>query len=65
MEPKVQCRIHKGSPIIPILSQINSIPCVDTYFLKIHSNIDLHLRLGLPKGLFPVGIPVKTLFEKQ
>ena len=59
--PEVQCHIHKGSPIIPILSRINPIPRIDTHFFKIHSNIILHLRLGFPKGLFPVGIPVKIL----
>jgi hypothetical protein len=39
--PEVQCRIQKGPPIIPILSRINSIPRIDTYFFKIHSNIVL------------------------
>jgi hypothetical protein len=58
MNPEVQCRIHKGSPIIPIRSQINPIPRIDIYFFKVHSNIVLHLRLGLTKGLFPVGLPV-------
>ena len=33
----------------------------DTCFFKIHSNIVSHLRLVLPKGLFPVGLPVKIL----
>ena len=33
----------------------------DTYFFKVHSNIVLHLHLGQPKGLFPVGLPVKIL----
>ena len=51
--------MHKGSPIIPILSRVNPIPRIDTYFFKINSNIVL--RLGLPKGLFPVGLPVKIL----
>ena len=37
--PEVQYRIHKGSPIIPILSRVNPIPRIDAYFLKIHSNI--------------------------
>ena len=32
-----------------------------TYLFKVHSNIYLHLRRGLPKGLFPVGLPVKIL----
>ena len=35
----------------------------DTNFFKIHSNIVPHLRLGLPKGLFPAGVPVKILKE--
>ena len=48
--PEVQCRIHKDSPIIPILSRINPISRIDTYFFKIHS-----------KDLFPVGLPVKIL----
>ena len=56
--PEVQCRIHKGSPIIHILSRINPIPRIDTYLFKVHSNI---LDLGLPKGIFPVGLPVKML----
>ena len=46
---------HKVSPIIPILSRINPIPRIDTYLFKVY------LRLGLPKGLFPVGLPVKIL----
>ena len=59
--PEVQCRIHKGSPIIPTLSRINPIPYIDAYFFKIHSNIVLPSTLGLPKCLFPVGVPVKAL----
>ena len=41
MNPEVQCRIHKGSPIIPILSRINPIPRIDTYLFKVHFNIVL------------------------
>ena len=41
MNPEVQCHIHKGSPIIPILSQINPITRIDTYLFKVHSNIVL------------------------
>ena len=36
--PEVQCRIYKGSPIIPILSRINPITRIDTYLFKVHSN---------------------------
>ena len=59
MEPEVQCRIHKGSPIIPILSRINPIPRIDTYFFKVHSNIVFPSSLGLPNSLFPVRLPAK------
>jgi hypothetical protein len=30
--------------------------------LKIHFNIILHFRLCLPSGLFPSGLPTKTLY---
>ena len=46
--------------IIPILSRINPIPRIYTYLFKVHFNIAL-LSLVLPKGLFPVGLPVKIL----
>ena len=58
---EAQYRNHKGSLIIPILSRINTIPRIDTYFFKINSNIIKHPRLGLPKGIFLVGVPVKIL----
>ena len=40
-DPEVQCRIHRGCPIISILSRNNPYPRVDTYFYKISSNIVL------------------------
>ena len=61
MEPGGSMRIRKGAPVIPILSWINWIPGIDTYLFKIDSNILSHLRLGLPTGIFPVGLPVKIL----
>ena len=36
---EVHCRIHNGSPIIAILSRINPIPRIETYFFRVHSNI--------------------------
>ena len=51
--PEVQYRIHKGSPAIPILSGINPIPYIDTYFFKIHSNIVLPSMFRPSKGLLP------------
>ena len=54
-------KVHKGSPIIPILSRINPIPRIDSYFFKVILILSSHLRLDLPKGLFRVGLPVKIL----
>ena len=42
-------RIQKNTPLVPILSQIQTIST--THFLKIHFNIIPNLRLGLPNGL--------------
>jgi hypothetical protein len=36
-----------------------SIPHIATYFFRSILILSSHLRLGLPKGLFPVGLPVK------
>ena len=54
-------RFDKGSPIIPILSQINPIPRIDTYFLRSILILSSHLRLGYSNRLFPVGLPDKLL----
>ena len=45
-----------------VLSQINPIPYIDSYFFKIHSNIVLlFMPSGLSRGIFPVGSPIKIL----
>ena len=61
MEPKGSILIHKGSPAISILCRINPITRTETYFLRSILILFSHLRLGLPKGLIPVGLPVKIL----
>ena len=53
--PEVQCRIHKGPPIISILSLVNSNPLTGTYFLRIYYNIVLPAHPGLPRVLFNLG----------
>ena len=61
MEPGGWNLIHKSSPIIPVLNQINSIRRIDTYFFKIHCNIAHLSTPRLPQGLYPLGLPVKIL----
>ena len=60
--PNVHYRVHKSSPHIPILNQINliyaPIPLLEDPFLILSS----HLRLGLPSGLLPPGIPTKVMY---
>ena len=48
-------------PIISILNRINPIHRIDTYFFKLRQILSPHLHLGLPKSLFPAGVPVKML----
>ena len=62
MEHEGSLRIHKCTPPVPILSQLDPVHTPTTHFLKIRLNINSHLRLGLPSGLFPSGFPTKTLY---
>ena len=51
MEPGGSMLHHKGSKIIPILSRINPIPRINTYFFMIHSNIVLPSISSFPNDL--------------
>jgi hypothetical protein len=53
--PKVHYRIHKSPPPVPILSHINPVHAPHPTILF------SHLRLGLPSGLLPSGLPTKIL----
>jgi hypothetical protein len=60
--PKVHHRVNKSLPLLPILSQINSIHTIPSYLSKIILILFTHLRLGLPSGLFPSGFPTNILY---
>ena len=69
---KFNAAFTRGSPIIPILSKINQIPRVDTYFFKVHSNIVLpstprpSILRGIKKYiLFPPIAPKLPIKIKQ
>jgi hypothetical protein len=58
---KVHYRVHNSSPPVPILSQTN--PVHNSRHISKRSIVMLfiHLRLGLPSGLFPFGFPTNNL----
>ena len=55
--------IHKRTPPVPFLSQINPVHTSPSLLLQDQFLIlSTYLRLGLPNGLLPSGIPTKTLY---
>jgi hypothetical protein len=47
---------------IPFLSQMNLTHILPSWFLKIHFNIISHIWLDLSSSLFPLDLPIKTLY---
>jgi hypothetical protein len=49
-------------PLVPILSQINSVHTIPSYLSKIHFILSTHLRLGLLSDIFSSGFPTNILY---
>ena len=61
MEPGGSVPHSQGLSNNPILSRINPITSLIPISTRSILILFSHLRLGLPKGLFPVGLPVTIL----
>jgi len=60
--PKVPYRIHKCRPPVPTLIQLDPLQPLHHTFCRSILILPSHLRLCLPRGLFPSGFPTKTLY---
>jgi hypothetical protein len=57
---KVHCRAHNSQLPVPILSQINPVHALSSYFSKTHFNICL--QFDVPTCLFPTGFSNNTAY---
>ena len=62
METKAYYSIDKHLSPVPILSQANPVHASSFHILKIHFNIILPFTPMFLSGLFPLGLPTKTLY---
>jgi hypothetical protein len=60
--PKVHCRVYNSPPPVPILRETNQVHAYPPHPFKTHFNIVLPSKLRSSKGLFPSGLPNKTLY---
>jgi hypothetical protein len=54
--------VHKSPPLIPILSQMDTIHYLSPYLSKSILILFSHLRLGISSGLFPLGFLTKIFY---
>jgi hypothetical protein len=60
--PKVHYRAHKDPPLVPILSQIDSVNTIPSYLSQINFNVVHPPTSCLSSGLFPSGLPTNILY---
>jgi hypothetical protein len=61
-EAEVSLQCWQEPAIGPILNHMNTVHTVRLYFFIIHSNIILHLGLGLSNRSFHPGFPIQVLY---
>ena len=56
----ITMRVYKNLPLVPALSQINSVYAMQTYFMKIHFDSNLASIPKRPSVHFPSGLSTKS-----
>jgi hypothetical protein len=59
VNPKIHYRVHNSPPTFPVLSQMNPVHTLQTYFLKIRYNIVLP---AAPKWSLTLRLPINILY---
>ena len=62
MNPEVHYRPYISSSLVPTSTRSIQSPRSQPTSVKFILILSSHLRLGLPRGLFPSGYPTKTLY---
>jgi hypothetical protein len=60
--PEVHYRVQNSPLLVPILNQINPLHTIPSTPLKCILILSIHVRFGLPSGLFPSNFPTNILY---